>query len=112
MKSNMVKSVCSNYTVKPGNRLNWRSVPAIFGFLFTQVMSEDIILVECRANSCGTRVKTNNLFLVDIDRLEQGCAAPQEQVINTFKVVAVLLHLNNAVTILLTTCSEGADNLV
>jgi hypothetical protein len=87
-------------------------VPAIFGFLFTQVMSEDIILVECRANSCSTSVKTNNLFLVDIDRLEQGCAAPQEQVINTFKVVAVLLQLNNAVTILLTTCSEGADNLV
>ena len=29
-----------------------------------------------------THVKTNHLFSVDINRLEQGCAAPSEQVVN------------------------------
>jgi hypothetical protein len=44
-----------------------------------------------------TRVKTNNLFPVDIDRLEQGCVAPSEQVVNN--VVAAL-------SIVVTSCQQ------
>ena len=39
--------------------------------------------------------KDDNLFMVDIDRIGQGCVAPSEQVVNN--VVTTLLQLNNAV---------------
>jgi hypothetical protein len=38
------------------------------------------------------RVKTNNPFPVDIDRLEQGCAASSDQIVNN--VVTGLLQLS------------------
>jgi hypothetical protein len=34
------------------------------------------VIIRCVQMSNSTRVKTNNLFMIDIDRLEQDCAEP------------------------------------
>ena len=49
-----------------------------------------------RGKSQNYTRRNENLFPVNIDRLEQGCVTPQEQVVNN--IVTALLQLKNAVT--------------